>query len=140
MSRACSRQSRHEISSRRGGIGFGFNVWARARLRTTEGLSAVFGAVVESRKIFARLFSYVSYRLAVFGSIAWFDFRAGEVGRPCLGRSMHCVYVHVPLSLRFGLLSQLRPGGLWHSMALRAMGAPGGHLRAGPQRRLDNDF
>ena len=31
---------------------------------TTEGLSAVFGAVVESRKIFARLFSYVSYRLA----------------------------------------------------------------------------
>merc|ERR1719356_969482 len=31
---------------------------------TTEGLSAVFGAVVESRKIFNRLFSYISYRLA----------------------------------------------------------------------------
>jgi len=37
---------------------------AAAMILTTEGLSAVFGAVVESRKIFARLFSYVSYRLA----------------------------------------------------------------------------
>jgi magnesium-transporting ATPase (P-type) len=31
---------------------------------TEEGLSAVFGAVVESRKISARLLAYVSYRLA----------------------------------------------------------------------------
>lgn len=31
---------------------------------TTEGLSAVFGAIVESRKIFKRLFSYIAYRLA----------------------------------------------------------------------------
>eukprot|EP00933_Yihiella_yeosuensis_P034266 TRINITY_DN27776_c0_g1_i1.p1 TRINITY_DN27776_c0_g1~~TRINITY_DN27776_c0_g1_i1.p1 ORF type:complete len:979 (-),score=190.37 TRINITY_DN27776_c0_g1_i1:225-3161(-) len=37
---------------------------AAAMILTTEGLAAVFGAVVESRKIFARLFSYVSYRLA----------------------------------------------------------------------------
>jgi len=37
---------------------------AAAMILTTEGLSAVFGAVVESRKIFARLFSYVSYRMA----------------------------------------------------------------------------
>lgn len=32
-------------------------VCAEAMILTTEGLSAVFGAVVESRKIFARLFS-----------------------------------------------------------------------------------
>merc|ERR1719356_550812 len=31
---------------------------------TTEGLSAVFGAIVEARKIFNRLFSYITYRLA----------------------------------------------------------------------------
>jgi len=37
---------------------------AAAMILTTEGLSAVFGAVVESRKIFKRLFSYISYRLA----------------------------------------------------------------------------
>merc|ERR1740138_1652319 len=37
---------------------------AASMILTAEGLSAVFGAVVESRKIFARLFSYVSYRLA----------------------------------------------------------------------------
>jgi len=37
---------------------------AASMILTTEGLSAVFGAVVESRKIFARLHSYVSYRLA----------------------------------------------------------------------------
>jgi H+-transporting ATPase len=37
---------------------------AAAMILTTEGLSAVFGAIVESRKIFNRLFSYISYRLA----------------------------------------------------------------------------
>merc|ERR1719230_1363287 len=37
---------------------------AAAMILTSEGLSAVFGAIVESRKIFARLFSYISYRLA----------------------------------------------------------------------------
>ena len=41
---------------------------AAAMILTTEGLSAVFGAVVESRKIFARLFSYVSYRLFAFSA------------------------------------------------------------------------
>jgi H+-transporting ATPase len=37
---------------------------AAAMILTAEGLSAVFGAIVESRKIFNRLFSYISYRLA----------------------------------------------------------------------------
>merc|ERR1719321_185961 len=37
---------------------------AAAMILTTEGLSAVFTAVLESRKIFNRLFSYISYRLA----------------------------------------------------------------------------
>jgi H+-transporting ATPase len=37
---------------------------AAAMILTTEGLSAVFSAIVESRKIFNRLFSYISYRLA----------------------------------------------------------------------------
>eukprot|EP00971_Amphidinium_carterae_P322057 6401802-Amphidinium_carterae.1 len=37
---------------------------AAAMILTTEGLSAVFAAVVESRKIFKRLFSYIAYRLA----------------------------------------------------------------------------
>ena len=35
---------------------------AAAMILTSEGLSAVFGAIVESRKMFARLFYYVSYR------------------------------------------------------------------------------
>jgi H+-transporting ATPase len=35
---------------------------AAAMILTEEGLSAVFGAVVESRKIGARLMAYVSYR------------------------------------------------------------------------------
>jgi H+-transporting ATPase len=37
---------------------------AAAMILTTEGLSAVFTAILESRKIFNRLFSYISYRLA----------------------------------------------------------------------------
>lgn len=37
---------------------------AAAMILTTEGLSAVFSAIVESRKIFNRLSSYISYRLA----------------------------------------------------------------------------
>merc|ERR1719221_1213038 len=37
---------------------------AASMILTAEGLSAVFGAVVESRKIFARLFSYVTYRIS----------------------------------------------------------------------------
>jgi magnesium-transporting ATPase (P-type) len=37
---------------------------AAAMILTTEGLSAVFTAILESRKIFNRLFSYIAYRLA----------------------------------------------------------------------------
>merc|ERR1740127_169139 len=37
---------------------------AAAMILTTEGLSAVFGAIIESRKIFNRLSSYITYRLA----------------------------------------------------------------------------
>lgn len=32
----------------------------------------------------------------------------------------------------------LRTGGLWPNITLRALGAPGGHLRPGPGKRLDN--
>jgi H+-transporting ATPase len=37
---------------------------AAAMILTTDGLSAVFGAIIESRKIFNRLSSYITYRLA----------------------------------------------------------------------------
>ena len=37
---------------------------AAAMILTSEGLSAVYGAVIESRKIAARLQAYVSFRLA----------------------------------------------------------------------------